>query len=705
MKRQVVQVLNGKGNTSNLTTNDLFILVNETSKEVFVTGGTYSNGTTTFTNTTGGTFNVSGFTTPFTGGTVSGATNFIGGLTSSTISATTYLNLPSATTNPTHVKIGSMSGKFATNSPNSNNIKQIFIGNKNFGWSYGDYNSQPDNFDGFGNLIGLSSFNANVGIPLPTDIVSGDKIKICGLCYRDDVNIVEPVINETFYVTVSYFTCDNFLSVDTISLNTLIPVTSFLFSGSAEICFSIERINPTTLPGCTTYLVVGMAVGRDGVGITSAPYKFTYTLDSTQTTSPGLNLFIRNCCDPAYTEIIQNNNVLVGESFVDVDGNCWSVISETTSDITGIRVLSDSYTDCVLCIAANPCPDNFVVQACCYEGVPEIFTAALTGVDVGDTFVDDYGFCWSVTDTTSAPITNVVTIATAYPATDCNSAECTDANTCPDILQIISCCKGLEYGFTTTDLIGLPVVVGDTFVDTFGVCWFVAKDNQSHFPDLNFITGSTIYSSGGDDCENCKTDNTCDITLYYTVQNCCTEEIEVIDLAPSYPIFSTLGIVHDTGIGCYKVLSWSDVGVPTLTNGIVISINSAFNDNDACKKCLENTKLSCLDQNRCCASYISEKGTSTVTGYLCDGTWVVNQNVLQGNTICMSYFYESTGNLFRTDACCLFTVYNPSPTESITISGDNCFERFTTTISPLSTSECVSCISISGGPWIWSECV
>jgi uncharacterized delta-60 repeat protein len=63
MKRQVIEVLSGKGNTSALTTNDLFILVNETSKDIFVTGGTYSDGTTTFTNNTGGTFNVTGFYT------------------------------------------------------------------------------------------------------------------------------------------------------------------------------------------------------------------------------------------------------------------------------------------------------------------------------------------------------------------------------------------------------------------------------------------------------------------------------------------------------------------------------------------------------------------------------------------------------------------------------------------------------------------
>lgn len=66
--------------------------------DVYVTGGTFSSGTATFTNNTGGTFNVSGFGTgsvgSFTGGTVTGATEFTDGLTANTISATTYINLP-----------------------------------------------------------------------------------------------------------------------------------------------------------------------------------------------------------------------------------------------------------------------------------------------------------------------------------------------------------------------------------------------------------------------------------------------------------------------------------------------------------------------------------------------------------------------------------------------------------------------------------
>jgi hypothetical protein len=81
--------------TLNLTT-----LIPPTPFDVFVTGGTYSNGTTIFTNNTGGTFSISGFSTGgtgssiFTGGTVTGPTNFTGGLSANTFSATTYQNLP-----------------------------------------------------------------------------------------------------------------------------------------------------------------------------------------------------------------------------------------------------------------------------------------------------------------------------------------------------------------------------------------------------------------------------------------------------------------------------------------------------------------------------------------------------------------------------------------------------------------------------------
>lgn len=64
--------------------------------DVFVTGGTYNSNTgiATFTNNTGGTFTLSGFSisTQFTGGTVTGATNFTGGVTANTITSNNYFS-------------------------------------------------------------------------------------------------------------------------------------------------------------------------------------------------------------------------------------------------------------------------------------------------------------------------------------------------------------------------------------------------------------------------------------------------------------------------------------------------------------------------------------------------------------------------------------------------------------------------------------
>ena len=74
--------------TYNAITNTLGYVPLSAYTDTKVTGGTYSNGSTSFTNNTGGTFSVTGFTTPFTGGTLSG------GITANTISATTYYNLP-----------------------------------------------------------------------------------------------------------------------------------------------------------------------------------------------------------------------------------------------------------------------------------------------------------------------------------------------------------------------------------------------------------------------------------------------------------------------------------------------------------------------------------------------------------------------------------------------------------------------------------
>jgi len=88
--------------------------------DTLVTGGTYSAGTITFTNSSGGTFPVTGLTEPFTGGTVSGATNFTNGLTANTISASTLFVNGVQITGDTFVTGGTYSAGTITFTNNQN---------------------------------------------------------------------------------------------------------------------------------------------------------------------------------------------------------------------------------------------------------------------------------------------------------------------------------------------------------------------------------------------------------------------------------------------------------------------------------------------------------------------------------------------------------------------------------------------------------
>jgi hypothetical protein len=94
-----------RDNNGTISLRDVSTISGSSGFDVYVTGGTYSNGTAIFTNNTGGTFSVSGFSTggtsslsgeylPLSGGTVSGETRFTSGVSATTISATTYQNLP-----------------------------------------------------------------------------------------------------------------------------------------------------------------------------------------------------------------------------------------------------------------------------------------------------------------------------------------------------------------------------------------------------------------------------------------------------------------------------------------------------------------------------------------------------------------------------------------------------------------------------------
>jgi hypothetical protein len=620
---------------------------------------------------------------------------------------------------PDHFKLAAVSGAFESDNYNSPNIESMFGGNltSRLGWSYGAYESSFA-VDGFGNLIVTKGLIANIGIPLSIDLNIGDTIKISGIAYLDVTNSVE-LINPKFYITVSRFDCSTISTRDgVISLSTVIPVAPYSFlSNNLKVCFSETTVLASVLPADETFFVVGMTVGtEEGDTIAPIDVRFSYTLDVTQACiGIGENLFIRNCCDPAYSEIIINNGTPVGESFVDSDGNCWSVESTTLDAVTSTRILSNSYEDCILCMANNPCPQNFTIQPCCgEEEEEEVFSAALIGVNVGDTFVDVNGFCWGVTKITGGPITNVVEVDTVYPNTTCLSAECVTANDCPTVVALSSCCnEGELVGFTTLELLQttLPsLLVDSTFVDTFGMCWTIMTTGTVYaFPDLSFIIPAVDY--GTDACTDCLADNECPTTFYYTVQNCCTEEIEVVALQPVYNVGEALSLVLTTGLGCYEILSWSDTGVATITASDIGGVH---------KDCTDCTEFIngifgryCPGKELCCDTYINNLiSDQTITGYKCDGTWVQDFVLTSGTSICMAQVL-SKGEGIDKAGCCEFDILNPSLTETIEIYVVTCSEDIGAVNLPPNTllssviDSCVTCIrKVSGAiDFVYVPCV
>jgi hypothetical protein len=173
------------------------------SGDTFVTGGTYSAGTATFTNNTGGTFNVTGFTLASTGGTnintiISGSTTVINlnntinltGVTATTISATTYQNLPGSSSANciTELFVGrikpctttfTVSGvTVLTNSPGKNPLKVVASGNStsepimSVSGSSGDLFSVKDSLTG--NLFSVNNIS---GIPI-MEVYDNNKMKL-----------------------------------------------------------------------------------------------------------------------------------------------------------------------------------------------------------------------------------------------------------------------------------------------------------------------------------------------------------------------------------------------------------------------------------------------------------------------------------------------------------------------------------------------
>lgn len=221
--------------------------------DIRVTGGTYSNGITTFTNNTGGTFTVTGLTTPFTGGTVTGATNFTGGLSANTISATTFFNLP------TDIRV--TGGTYAAGTA-------TFTNNTGGTFTVTGFSSSSSTFTG-GTVTGATNFtggltantiSATTYFNLPIDV------RVTGSSYSNNVFTYTNNTGGTFNVlfnTMTGLTVNGTLSATTLTvsgnstLNGGISSTSLSGTTNRIVQVSTGGTVTATIPIITAYLTSG----------------------------------------------------------------------------------------------------------------------------------------------------------------------------------------------------------------------------------------------------------------------------------------------------------------------------------------------------------------------------------------------------------------------------------------------------------------
>ena len=245
-----------------------------------------------------------------------------------------------------------------------------------------------------------------------------------------------------------------------------------------------------------------------------------------------------------------------------------------------VRFVDTPYQDCAACLIANPCPMNLTVESCC-SGQSESFTGSLPGINLGDTFIDTYGFCWNVTAETSGPITGLVIVDSI--TTDCQTCI-TTPGACPDVYNLRSCCEVRVNLFTTLDLLGSGVIGGDTFMDQYGYCWTISPTPQPGYTvNAAFIQAVTNYGPGA--CQTCLLDlNNCTVPVIYKIQNCCSGIIEYVSYDFGLNVDDVINIstiVTPTEFTCYTVLDWDDTSTPTIT---IDTFNGVYKD---CKECID----------------------------------------------------------------------------------------------------------------------
>jgi hypothetical protein len=470
---------------------------------------------------------------------------------------------------PEYTKIVTHSFGFAPTLQSIDTVNKIFIGGQTNSiysiWSDSFYDSVWSYNSG---ILGknISSDVASSGIPIPINLVADDKITLNGTAF---FNLAKNYINSGFMprllIGVYYFDCDITSDLGNRAY-TFIPLTTADFDIYGNVCFSSEVTLASNFDYHQTRILFGFNIVLVGSGtppdLPDEPIAtVSYTLDI-ERPCPAVkdNFIIRNCCEPAITELVHIPSVAVGSFYVDNEGNCWEVISESDDVTNFTRTFVNDYTTCLECQTANPCPQNLKIESCCFIG-QEYVTGSLPGLNVGDTFVDNYGLCWTVTSGTSEPITEESITVASIIAGGCT--PCITANPCPNFYSISSCCTNLNAVVALQDVLN----VGDSFVDTNGNCWQVKLIMQPQLPTMYGIIVDTVYTGAIDpvtNCDLCTTAKPCPSEYFITIRGCCdNDRIEVAQIPAQYMVFNEGMIFSDWWGVCWEVMSFDVTGIET----------------------------------------------------------------------------------------------------------------------------------------------
>lgn len=448
-----------------------------------------------------------------------------------------------------------------------------------------------------------------IGIPLPINLVADDVVTISGNIYCNNISTyIGAGYDVNLVFGVYYFDCTKTVAEGS-RIFTFVPVSTIPFTDD-RVCFDASVTLSSSFDIHETRLIVGyniFATCPPGDEVCVPPFvdlnvaTASYTLDIQRPCKAQItNYIIKNCCEGSITELVNIPGLVVGDFHVDDEGNCWEVMSESTDVTNFTRNFVDTYASCAECQAANPCPLNLVIQSCCVDGI-EFVTGSLPGLNVGDTFVDNYGLCWYVAEEGPIPISEESITVGSIITGDCET--CKTENPCPNFYGISSCCASIEGYIAVPDILNL----GDSFVDAQGQCWNVFETDAGILPTIYGVEVVTVYTSTElDTCTDCITANPCPTEYFITIKSCCDQDrVEVAQVPADYMFFTEGTIFNDYWGLCWEVISFNTTGTATFEIWpFVGGPKPEFGQYKECKDCIKKYRCSNIYSLRDCQTDI-----------------------------------------------------------------------------------------------------